>query len=271
MSRKQTLLRSHWLPSASLSGTTSVSIMPDQCRSTLWSRVAERPQWVESGHSGGLLSRGYRGQLLRMKTDLLDLLNQAKIVHPTRIVAVEASHHQLRITIAGYPWWRNDPGGDEEQIVFSFEGVREGLLDPETLLDMEEDEALEVFEVSSLSEEGWAESGTSYATYCSEPLPHPLKLYVIIEDYLWDAGAPRSARDYLNVPNGSLSHFCEIASTSSFFVAQAPQNIHDMILAELQRQNVSHNVLTSERASNRNLFVKIGGTSFVCERATAEM
>lgn len=31
-------------------------------------------------------------------------------------------------------------------------------------------------------------------------------------------------------------------------VEQAPQHIHEMILAELQRQNVPHNVLTSERA-----------------------
>jgi hypothetical protein len=205
-----------------------------------------------------------------MKTDLLDLLNQRDIIHPTRIVAVEASHRQLRITIAGYAWWRNDVGGGDEQIVFSFEGVGEGLLDAETLLDMEEDEALEVFEVSPLSEKGWAESGTSYATYCSGPLPYPLKLHAIIEDYLWDVGAPRSARDYLNIPNGSLSRFCEVTSTSSFLVAQAPQKIHELVLAELQRQYVPHNVLSSERASNQDLFVQIGDTSFVCERATAE-
>lgn len=225
---------------------------------------------MENGHSGLLLSSASRGQLRRMKTDLLALLNQTDIVHPTRIVAVEASHRQLRITIAGYPWWRNDAGREEEQIVFSFEGVGEGLLDAQTLLDMEEDEALEVFEVSSLSEKGWAEGGTSFATYCSEPLPHPLRLYAIVEDYLWDAAAPRSARDYLNIPNGSLSRFCEIASTSSFLVGEAPPDIHELILAELRRQNVSHNVITSERGSTQTLFVQIGDSSFVCERATAE-
>ncbi|HEY0086328.1 MAG TPA: hypothetical protein VGB65_10510 [Allosphingosinicella sp.] len=205
-----------------------------------------------------------------MKTDLLDLLNQTEIVHPTRIVAVETSHRQLRITLAGYPWWRNDPGGEEGRIVFLFEGVGEGLLDPQTLLDMKEDEALEVLEVSSVSDHLWADDGTSYSTYCSEPLPHPLKLYAIIEDYLWNTGAPRSARDFLNVPEGSLSRFCQLANTSSFLVAQSPQHVHEMVVAELQRQNVSHNVLTSEGSSSRNLFVKIGGSSFVCERATAE-
>ena len=206
-----------------------------------------------------------------MKTDLVDLLRQTQIVHPTRIVAVEGKHRQLRITLAGYPWWRAAEGSEEEQIVFSFEGVEEGLLDAETLLDMEEDEALEVFRVSPVSAEGWFNEGTFYSTYCSEPLPHPLTLYAAVEDYLWEAGAPRSARDYLNVPDGSLARYCEVARASSFLVAEAPQCLHTIIKTELVRQNVKHNVLTSERASKPRLFVQIGSTKFVCECATAEM
>jgi hypothetical protein len=205
-----------------------------------------------------------------MKTDLLELLNRTNIVHPTRIVGIEASHLQLRIKVFGNQWWRNDGGAEEGQIVFTFEGIGEGLLNPETLLNMEEDEALEIFEVSLLSEKEWAKAGTSFATYCSEPLPHPLQLYSIIEDYLWNAGALRSARDYLNIPNGSLLRFCEIAGTSSYLLAEAPPKVHELIVAELKRQNVSHNVITSERTSNQTLLVQIGDTSFVCERATAE-
>lgn len=207
----------------------------------------------------------------RMKADLLDLLRQREIVHPTRIVAVEANHRQLRITIAGYPWWRATERAEDEQIVFSFDGVEEGLLDAETLLDREEDEAMEVFLVSPLAEQGWAYGGTSFATYCSEPLPEPLRLYAVVEDYLWGVGAPRSARDYLNVPDGSLVRFCELTRTGSFLVAEAPQALHNLVTAELLRQNVTHNVLTSERPSNQGLFVQISGTNFVCERATAEM
>jgi hypothetical protein len=92
---------------------------------------------------------------------------------------------------------------------------------------MEHGRALHAFEVSPLSEKGWAATGPYFATYCSEPLPHPLKLYAIIEDYLWDAVAPFSPRDYLNM--SSLSDFCQIASTSSFLVAEAPLHIHEMI------------------------------------------
>lgn len=226
--------------------------------------------------NGGLLpfepvfSNAFYGQLRRMKIDLLELLNRTNIVHPTRIVGIEASHLQLRIKVSGNQWWRSDAGAEEGQIVFTFEGIGEGLLDPETLLDMEEDEALEIFEVLLLSAKEWAKAGTCFATYCYEPLPHPLQLYLIIEDYLWNAGALRSARDYLNIPNGSLLRFCEIAGTSSYLLAEAPPKIHELVLAELKRQNVSHNVITSERTSNQTLLVQMGDTSFVCERATAE-
>ncbi len=205
-----------------------------------------------------------------MKTDLLELLNRTNIVLPTRIVGIEASHLQLRIKVSGNQWWRNDVRAEEGQIVFTFEGIGEGLLNPETLLNMDDDEALEIFEVSLLSEKEWAKAGTSFATYCSEPLPHPLQLYLIIEDYLWNAGALRSARDYLNIPNGSLLRFCEIASTSSYLLAEAPPKIHELVLEELKRQNVSHNVIISERTSDQTLLVQIGDSSFVCERATAE-
>ena len=206
-----------------------------------------------------------------MKTDLLDLLRQHEIVHPTRIVAVETSHRQLRITIAGYPWWRATEKAEDERVVLSFDGVQEGLLDAETLLDMEEDEALELFNVSALAEQGWALGGTSYATYCSEPLPEPFELYALVDDYLWTAGAPRCARDYLNAPFGSLVRFCELTRSGSYLVAEAPEHLHKMISTELRRQNVTHNVIVSERPTIHGLFVQLGGTSFVCESATAEM
>jgi hypothetical protein len=205
-----------------------------------------------------------------MKIDLIELLRQREIVHPTRIVAVEGGHRRLRISVAGYPWWRDGVSDGEERIVFSFEGIDEGLLDAATLLHMEDDEALELCSVSPLSEEGWAAGGTSYATYCSGPLADPLRLYAVVEDYLWDADSPRSARDFLNVPDGRLARFCEISGTSSYLVADAPQAIHSIITAELQRQAVPHTVLVNERRSSHGLFVRIGGTSFVCERATAE-
>jgi hypothetical protein len=205
-----------------------------------------------------------------MKTDLLELLNQTYIVHPTRIIGIEASNRQLRMTVSGYQWWRKDAVAEEGQIVFTFQGIGEGQLDLATLLDTTEVEALEHFEVSLLSEKEWAKSGLSFATYCSGPMQHPLRLYAIVEDYLWKAGALCSARDYLNMPNGSLLSFCEIAGTSSYLLAEAPLKVHELVLAELKRQNVYHNVVPSNRASTRTLLIQIGPTQFLCEGATAE-
>jgi hypothetical protein len=206
-----------------------------------------------------------------MRSDLLELLRQREIVHPTRIASVEASHRRLRLTIAGYPWWRTTEEAEDEEVVFSFEGVTDGLLDAQTLLDFEEDEALELFSLAPLPDQGWADGGTSFATYCFHPLPEPMTLYAAVEDYLWNAGAPRSARDYLNVPEGSLARFCALTGEGSYLVAQAPERLHRLIGAELRRQGVTHNVLANERPMPRGLFVQIGGTSFVCESATAEL
>jgi hypothetical protein len=208
-----------------------------------------------------------------MKADLLDLLRQREIVFPTRIAAVEGGHRQLRVTIAGCPWWRETEMGErlqEEQIVLLFEGIQ-GLLDAETLLDWEYDEALESFEVSPLSEQRWANGLTSYSTYCSERLPDPLRLYSVVADYLWEAGAPRSPRDYLNVPHGTLASFCAITATTSYLLARAPEYLHQMISAELLRQNVRHNVLTEKGRPDDGLLVQLGASSFMCANATAEI
>lgn len=136
---------------------------------------------------------------------------------------------------------------------------------------MDYDEALETLQVSPSSEQEWADGGTSFATYCSEALPEPLKLYVLVEDHLWGAGAPRSARHYLNVPHGSLAGFCKGTATGSYLLAAAPERLHHIISAEVLRQSVRHTVLVRERPPTQGLFVRIGGCSFVCESATAEM
>ncbi len=206
-----------------------------------------------------------------MQTELLTLLRQRSIVHPSQIVAVEVSHRTLRITLQGSPWWRSDDTKDVERLIFSFIGFGEGLLDPETLFDMKDDEALEIFSVTPLSVKTWAFGSASFQTYCTEPLPEPLNLYAIVEDYLWHAGAPRTARDYLQIPDGSLSRFCELTKSSVFLVAHAPQQLNQLIVGELWRQNVAHNVVTTVRRPEQGLFVMLGGARFVCESAIAEM
>ena len=126
------------------------------------------------------------------------------------------------------------------------------------------------FHVSPLSEQGWAHGRTSYGTYCSEPLPDPLRLYAVV-DYLWEAGAPRSPRDYLNAPHGTLASFCAVTKTSSYLLARAPEHLDQIISAELLRKNVRHNGPAHKDRPDDGLFGELGGSSFVCQNATAEI
>ena len=204
-----------------------------------------------------------------MKRDLLELLRDREIIHPTRIAAVEASHQTLRLTIEGHPWWNQADALQDGRLVLSFEGVN-GSLDAQTFLDFEDDEALDFFKVAPLDEQAWVGGGRSFSVYCSSAISEPLVLYSLIEDYLWEAAAPRCARDYLNMPGGSLHHFCALTKSDSFLVGRFPEHMRLIVCAELSRQRVAHNVLTDELPRPRGLFVQLGDMNFTCERAFAE-
>lgn len=207
-----------------------------------------------------------------MQSDLQDLLRRCSVAHPTRIVAVDVHDRRLQITVEGYPWWRNEKADQHEQILLSFENVQEGTLTAEITMDMlaGDEEALEFFSVSSLPDEPWAFGNEAMSTYCSEPLPEPLRLFALVEDYLWEAGALRTARDFLHIPNGSLAEFCDLTRANLYLVANAPQHIHELIVSELRRQNVAHHVLTDVSHPEEGLIVRIGSTAFICHGAMAE-
>lgn len=212
-----------------------------------------------------------RPLLSGMSIDLLDLLRTREIVHPSRITAAELSHRQLRVSISGYPWWLSDGERKEGTMVIVFSGVREGLLDVGDLLDFDDDEALDQsIGVSELSDLEWTDKGTGYAIYCTEPLPDPLGLYAAVEDYLWSVSAIRSARDYLNMPQGSLARFCNLVEANLYLVGSAPSNLADIIVAELQRRKVKYSLVATSRTSHDGLFVELGGSRFICDSATAE-
>lgn len=204
-----------------------------------------------------------------MNVDLIKLLATRPIVHPNRITAVETADRALRITVTGFPWWAGRPTESVGEIIFNFEGLREGQLDTDSLLDFNDDEILEVFQVNPVSEQPWADIGTWFSTYCSTPLPHPLDLYAELEDLLIHVGAPRSAKDYLNAPNGSIRKFCEVTQASTYLLCKCPRVIHEIVLRELERQGVKFSVIENERPSTEELFVQIGGSSFICQKATA--
>jgi hypothetical protein len=225
--------------------------------------------WLESCHSIDLAPRSRSEQKSVMIVDLIKLLASRSIVHPNRITAIETAHRALRITVTGFPWWTDRPTGSVGQIIFEFEGLGEGLLDTDSLLNFDEDETLEVFEVTPVFKQPWAGVGTWFSTYCSTPLPHPFDLYAELEDFLVHADAPRSARDYLNVPDGSIRKFCEVTQANTYLLSNCPRAIHEIVLRELERKGVKFSVIETERASTGELFVRIGRSAFFCQRATA--
>ena len=201
---------------------------------------------------------------------LLELLKERRVVHPTRIIAVEAGHRSMRLTVSGYPWWR-DGGRGEDKIIVSFAGIGEGNLAPETILDFEQNEALEIFSVSRIVQNKWAYGGFSHETYCNQPLPEPLQLYAVVEDYLRQLDAPKSARDFLNLPDGMFSRFCSMTRNRSYLVSRAPDGVQDVIAAELGLQRVGYSVVSKEATQTDRLFVQIGSSSFQCDSAVVEL
>nr|WP_295371643.1 hypothetical protein [uncultured Sphingosinicella sp.] len=201
---------------------------------------------------------------------LTELLRSREIIHPSRLSSAILSNRELRLTVTGHPWWREDKWtGSEEQLVLVFRGVAGGSLDTGTILDFEEDEALEEFQVGALDEHEWA-CPAIYSVYCHAPLVDAFRLYALVEDYLWEAGVPTSAREFLNMDTGQLQRFQEITASTSYLVARGPEAIRQIVSDELMRQSVPHNVLTNSLPQADLLLVRLGGSHFFCEEAIAE-
>jgi hypothetical protein len=176
------------------------------------------------------------------------------------------------MVIRGYPWWRGVSGQQADQsIVFLFEGICAGQLRVEDFGDAfrDENEALEVFEVYSLTVFDWAQPNR-FAVFCSVPLTNPLKLYQRAHDFLDEADAYRRTNEFLNYPAGQLAQFVEITSAGSYFVGSGPESIRAIICDELETQAVTYNVIESKMAPARGLLVRLGVSDFVCATAFAE-
>ena len=103
-----------------------------------------------------------------MRVDLVELLRMREIRHPSRIVLLESRcASDVRIEVAGYPWWLEDPQVDrDEKITFHIDGITDGALNSDVIHADSSDEDLESFDVRALSEHGWAK-GVHCDVYCS--------------------------------------------------------------------------------------------------------
>jgi hypothetical protein len=211
-----------------------------------------------------------------MRVNLMELLESRSIIHPTQIDCITLKGCRLSVVSSGFPWWETKaPKYDAEgSIEFIFEDVSRGHLDLHLVGAIERYEALESFGVRSVDNIDWAQPSV-HSIYCSAPTPDPLELYARLQDHLEEQGAFMRAAEFLNMGTGnqsehfSFGRFRAIASSRSYLVGRGPESIRRVVCAELARQNVPHNVLTHELDRDRRLWVRFGGSDFLCNSAVA--
>jgi hypothetical protein len=208
-----------------------------------------------------------------MRVVLRELLHNCEIVHPSRLTNISATGRELSLCVEGHPWWREkQEQHGEGKITLVFEGVADAHLclgDLFSEWNSGADEFLEEFSVLPVSRPSWA-GPNDYTIYANAPLPEPRTLHAILEDYLWMADATKSARDFLNMPDGLIASFIDISASDSYMVAQGPLAIREIVTDELKRQSVPHNVLQAAPRWTDRLIVHIGGSAFLCGAAYAE-
>ncbi|MNT23571.1 hypothetical protein D3C72_1589920 [compost metagenome] len=204
-----------------------------------------------------------------MKIDLLDLLATRAISNPSRVRSVTLADGVLTLTIDGWAWWRETEQDREGLIRLTFSGLSSGTIDLLDWLSGDDfDEVLDDFEVRPTAEVEWAQP-TSSQIYGCAPLLQPLALYDRVEEYLQDQFALRRPADFLNGA-GRLSRFLSHASSNFYLLATGPHAICDLILDELKRQGVPHQVMDAKGRPEAPVFVRFGDHAFFCEHATAE-
>jgi len=146
--------------------------------------------------------------------DILELLRQREIAHPSRLVSASLSAGEFRLIIEGYPWWRDGAAPAEGRIIMRFAGITSGDLDLAGLLSADENEVLEEFEVHLTSDLNWAQPEKA-SIFCSAPLPNPILVFTAVQDFLATSNAALTPADFLN-GGDRLSRFIEITSAPDF-------------------------------------------------------
>ncbi|MBT9473747.1 MAG: hypothetical protein V4514_20630 [Pseudomonadota bacterium] len=204
------------------------------------------------------------------RRNLLDLLIDRPIVHPTRIDAVAWRGRQLTIAIRGHRWWASpyEDRQTEGKVSLVFNGLEEGRLLTDEL-NPDDDEALEGFEVIPVSDVPWAQ-GCDWSIYCSGPIGEPISLFAKVHDYLRLSEAFFGPEHFLNEAT-DISRFVAMTKAGGFLVGRGPACIRDLICAELERQGVPHNVVRTITDTGPKFLVRLGHSAFLCQEALAEL
>lgn len=208
-----------------------------------------------------------------MRVELEKLLKEQQIYHPTRLVGISAADGELRLTIKGYVWWKEEADDNEEgSITFIFVWPNSGALHADIFSNCGDDEADEVLEDFSIdkSEPGSLSDHEYLSLYASSPIPDPLSLYLKVDDYLSGLYTFRRPNDFLNCGAGGLVGFTKIAQSSAFLIARAPGALCDIIVHELEAQGVKYYHSDPVTLRKNGLIISWYGMAFECEAAYAE-
>jgi len=201
--------------------------------------------------------------------DLSDLLATQKIVHPTRLSSASFRDDRMCLGLKGYPWWRAGADWNEEgDAVLTFTGVSSGNAGLRTLLDTEDDEFLEDFEIVPTAQLSWAQPDQC-SIYCSSAVPEPIRIYEVVERYIVDTGCRRPISDLLHGA-AELSRYLTFTASPPFLLVSGPQKLSEPVIDELNRQGVVHTVHGTRGHPEALWFVSFADVWFFCDGATAE-
>ena len=206
-----------------------------------------------------------------MQRDLLRLLQARKVSHPSKIVsATIKANRELSIVVKGFPWWKeNALIGDDDEVEFLFIDVVDGALKFSDFAREWWDEALEPFEISETSHHSWA-NGDGYELFCSTPLKNPLGLYAALQGYLTSVGSLHGPKHFLNFGGSdSFDLFLKYTSSRSYLLSRAPETVSNFLAILLELENVPFRRSSTKLESCGSLLVRIGDSTFFCEKAVA--
>lgn len=177
---------------------------------------------------------------------------------------------ELSMLIGGYCWWAKPESGaySEGKAVFVFSDLREGTLQFPGI-DPDDDEALEDFDLEPVAGLAWAQPA-DWTIFSSGPVSSPMQLYERVEDYLRNADAIFDAGRFLNQAE-DRRRFEKIARSTGCMIGRGPAVIRDLICAELDCQDVPHNVVANASNPATGFLVRLGSSAFICSRAEFEL
>jgi hypothetical protein len=204
------------------------------------------------------------------RQNLLDLLTDRPVIHPTKIDEVAWRGRQLTVAVSGHRWWATpyEDRQTEGAISLVFNGLEGGCLFMDEL-EPDDDEALEDLEVLSVSDVPWAQA-CDWSIYCSGPIDDPVSLFAKVHDYLRLNQAFLGPEHFLNQAT-DISGFVAMTQVGGFLVGRGPASIRDLICAELERQEVPYNVLQTTVDTEPQYLVRLGNSAFLCQEALAEL